>query len=128
MNNLSITLKETLTLYSFFKKLLSIITLGNILFIGGYCIYIYNWIYMYMYIYIFVSASEIINIPCTQGDRIHIYIYKYVSQYDENLLNIFLVCCLKPSIVKSTSKYPPATREGGHRKIRNYCKCSPGIL
>ena len=27
-----------------------------------------------------------------------IYIYIYVNQYDENLLNIFLICCLKPSV------------------------------
>ena len=32
------------------------------------------------------------------------------------------------SIVKSTSKYPQATCVGGHRKIRTYCQCSPGIL
>ena len=31
-----------------------------------------------MYIYIFVSPLEIINIPCTQGDRIHLYIYTYI--------------------------------------------------
>ena len=30
--------------------------------------------------------------------------------------------------MKSTSKYPQATCEGGHRKIRIYYKCSPGIL
>ena len=34
--------------------------------------YVYNCIYIYIYI---VSPLEIINIPCTQGDRIHIYIY-----------------------------------------------------
>ena len=25
------------------------------------------------------------------------FIYIYINQYDENLLNIFLICCLKPS-------------------------------
>ena len=113
MNNLSITLKETLTLYSF-KNLLSICTLGNILFIGGYCIYMFIYIYNCIYIYVctFASPFEIINIPCTQGDRIHIYIYicvcvcVCVSQYDENLLNIFLICCLKPSVLlKEVIKY-----------------------
>ena len=52
----------------------------------------------YIYKYTFVSPFEIINIPCTQGDRIHVCIYIYVNQYDENLLNIFLICCLKPSV------------------------------
>ena len=58
---------------------------------------------MYVYIYIFVSPLEITNIPCTQGDQIHIYmyvciyIYIYIREYDENLLNIFFVCCSKPS-------------------------------
>ena len=27
-----------------------------------------------------------------------IYIYIYIREYDENLLNIFLVCCSKPSL------------------------------
>jgi len=31
-------------------------------------------------------------------------------------------------IVKSKSQYPQATCEMGHRKIRTYCSCSPGIL
>ena len=77
MNNFSITLKETIILYSF-KNLISIITLGNILFIGGYYIYIYIIVYIYIYIYTFVSSFEIINIPCTQSDRIHVYIYIYI--------------------------------------------------
>ena len=38
-------------------------------------IIVYTCIYIYIYIHIFVSPFEIINIPCTQGDRIHIYIY-----------------------------------------------------
>ena len=60
---------------------------------------------MNIYIQTFVSPFEMINIPCTQSDRIliyiymyiYIYLYIYISQYDENLLNIFLICCLKPS-------------------------------
>ena len=54
--------------------------------------------------YIRKSFFEIINIPCIQGDRIHIYIYIYIyiyiNHYDENLLNIYLICCLKSSMVK----------------------------
>ena len=34
--------------------------------------------------------------------------YIYVNQYDENLLNIFLICCLKPSIGKETTSNVPA--------------------
>ena len=30
--------------------------------------------------------------------------------------------------VKSNSKYPQATCTMGHRKVRTYCACSPGIL
>ena len=49
-----------------------------------------------MYVHL-QALFEIMNIPCTQGDRIHIYIYIYINQYDESLLNIFLICCLKSS-------------------------------
>ena len=31
-------------------------------------------------------------------------------------------------IVRSASKFPQATCTGGHRKVRTYCVCSPGIL
>ena len=31
-------------------------------------------------------------------------------------------------IIKAKSKYPQATCSGGHRKVRTYCVCSPGIL
>ena len=31
-------------------------------------------------------------------------------------------------MVKSKTKYPQATCEGGHQKIRTCCKCSPGTL
>ena len=40
----------------------------------------------------FVSPLEIINIPCTQGDKI--YICTYLREHDKNLLKIFLICCL----------------------------------
>ena len=39
------------------------------------------YICMYIYIYTFVSSFEIINIPCTQSDRIDIYIYIYTYIY-----------------------------------------------
>ena len=81
--------------------LLSFITLGNILFIRGYHINIYTYIIEYTCIYIFVHPLEIINIPCTQGDKI--YIYTYIREHDENLLNIFLMCCSKPSADLSKS-------------------------
>ena len=56
---------------------------------------------MYLYIYVHLQVLfEIINIPCTQGDRIHIYIYT-------NMMRIywtyFLICCLKPSCICSSS-------------------------
>ena len=31
-------------------------------------------------------------------------------------------------IVRASSKYPQARCSGGHRKVRTYCVCSPGIL
>ena len=31
-------------------------------------------------------------------------------------------------VVRAASKYPQATCSGGHRKVRTYCVCSPGIL
>ena len=67
-----------------FKNLLSIRTLGNILFIGGYCIYIYIYIYVHLQV-----LFEIMNIPCTQGDRIHIYIYIYKPLWWEFIEHIF---------------------------------------
>ena len=52
----------------------------------------------------YVSPFEMINITCTQGDGIYIYIYIfiYINHYDENLLNIFLICCLKSSVTLSS--------------------------
>ena len=101
MNNFSITLIETLTLYSFLKTSLVSVPWGIFYLsedIVYMYIYIYNCIYIYIYIYVHLQVLfAIMNIPCTQGDRIHIYIYIYINHYDENLLNIFLICFLKPS-------------------------------
>ena len=54
------------------------------------------------------------NIPCTQGDRIHIYIYIYINHYDENLLNIFLICFLKSS-VRDSKRMLKAYTNGGRQ-------------
>ena len=55
---------------------------------------------MYIYIHIFVSPLEIINIPYTHGDRIHIYIY--IREYDALVLMHSKVRCTGHSTSSDT--------------------------
>ena len=94
MNNFSITLKKVFYIHNlkFSKILLLPWGIFLYLYIQVY-IYIYtvgSMINTYMHKYIHACICEthwILNVPYTQGDKI--YIYTYIIDHDENLLNIF---------------------------------------